>query len=281
MRQQILIALALLVTTTALSATQAESLDPEQVTVEQLSVSVLEVLPHDAQAFTQGLLFYEGHLYESTGLYGDSSLRKVDPASGAVVESLELDSAYFGEGLARVGQQLIQLTWREGRALVYDLNSLRLQRIFNYQGEGWGLCFDGESLWMSDGSNRLYRRNPQDFTLQQQLKVTLDGQALANLNELACVGEHIYANIWKESRLVRINKHTGQIEAEIDASALVAASGRSRDPQAVLNGIAYDAQAEVFYLTGKLWPKMFKVQWQAPSESRKPQAVSLNKGQER
>ena len=230
--------------------------------VEQLTVEVIARMPHDSQAFTQGLVWHQGMIYESTGLYGDSSLRKVNPLTGQVLARLELDPGYFGEGLARVGQRLIQLTWREGLALVYDLNDLSLQQAFQYGGEGWGLCFDGEHLWMSDGSNRLYRRSPDDFALQGQLVVTLNDHPQSKLNDLACVGEHIYANIWKEPRLVRINKISGRIEAEVDASALVAESGRNRDPEAVLNGIAYDEQAEVFYLTGKRWPTLFKVIWQ-------------------
>lgn len=230
--------------------------------VEQLGIKILAELPHDPAAFTQGLLLYKGHFYESTGLYGHSSLRKVQPITGEIVAKRTLESGYFGEGLARVGQQLIQLTWREGQALVYDIADLSLQQEFHYQGEGWGLCFDGEQLWMSDGSSVLQQRNPQDFSQHGQLSVTLHGEPLNQLNELACVGEHIYANIWHDSRLVRINKTTGRVEAEIDASALVAASERGRDSEAVLNGIAYDEQEKVFYLTGKLWPKMFKVQLQ-------------------
>ncbi|WP_417617783.1 glutaminyl-peptide cyclotransferase [Oceanisphaera sp.] len=230
--------------------------------VEQLTVKVIERFPHDTQAFTQGLVWHQGIIYESTGLYGDSSLRKVNPQTGEVLARLELDPAYFGEGLARVGQRLIQLTWREGLALVYGLDDLRLQQAFHYGGEGWGLCFDGEDLWMSDGSSRLYRRSTKDFSLLEQVAVSLNGQPQPKLNDLACVGEHIYANIWKEPRLVRINKSSGRIEAGIDARALVAENGRNRDPEAVLNGIAYDEQAEVFYLTGKRWPTLFKVTWQ-------------------
>lgn len=230
--------------------------------VEQLRVEVIERLPHDTRAFTQGLVWHQNMLYESTGLYGDSSLRKVNPLTGEILAKLELDPAYFGEGLALVGQQLIQLTWQEGLALVYNLDDLSLRQAFQYGGEGWGLCFDGEYLWMSDGSSRLYRRSPGDFGLQGQLVVTFKGQPQTRLNDLACVGDSIYANIWKEPRLVRINKISGRIEAEIDASALVAESGKGGDPEAVLNGIAYDEQAEVFYLTGKHWPTLFKVRWQ-------------------
>lgn len=246
-------------TPTALWAAQSSSLTAN---VEQLTVKVLAEIPHDPKAFTQGLLFYDGYFYESTGRYGRSSLRKINATSGELLVKKPLKSVYFGEGLAQVGQTLIQLTWQEGRAFVYDLADLNLQQEFQYQGEGWGLCFDGQQLWMSDGSSQLQRRNHENFSVQGQLEVTLQGEPLDQLNELACVGEHIYANIWHDERIVRINKSTGQVDAEIDASALVAASGRNADSDAVLNGIAYDEQADVFYLTGKLWPKIFKVQWQ-------------------
>ncbi|MGO1617784.1 MAG: glutaminyl-peptide cyclotransferase [Oceanisphaera sp.] len=239
----------------------AASAVSERTPVEPLTVKVIERLPHDTAAFTQGLQWYQGVLYESTGLYGASSIRKVEPQTGEVLAHHYLDDAYFGEGLARVGNKLIQLTWRQGLAFVYDLDSLALMQTFDYPGEGWGLCFDGKYLWMSDGSSTLYQRDPDDFSLITQLNVTLNNQPVTRLNELACVGEDIYANVWKSSRLVRINKATGRINAEIDASALVKESGR-RHPESVLNGITYDEQEQVFYLTGKRWPKIFKVQLQ-------------------
>lgn len=232
---------------------------------ERLTVEVLAVLPHDARAFTQGLLLHEGRFYESTGRYGHSSLREVDPASGEVLRRRALDPAWFGEGLARVDDRLIQLTWREGLALSYRLDDFRLLGAYQYDGEGWGLCYDGESLWMSDGSATLYRRDPADFSLRGQVTVRLDGVPQERLNELACVGEHVYANIWHEPRLVRIDKHNGRVSAEIDASALVAASRRGDDREAVLNGIAHDAASGDFYLTGKLWPEMFRVRFVASS----------------
>lgn len=230
--------------------------------VKQLSIKILATLPHDNRAFTQGLVFDGGYLYESTGLYGRSSLRKIAADNGETVAQYQLDRRFFGEGLAKVGQQLIQLTWQEGRALVFNISDFTVQQIFHYQGEGWGLCFDDEQLWMSDGSSQLQIRYAHDFSLQDHLKVTLNGQPLEQLNELACVGAHIYANLWHDHRIVRINKRTGRVDAEIDASAVIAASGRGSDPEAVLNGITYDAHEQVFYITGKLWPKIFKVRWQ-------------------
>lgn len=229
--------------------------------VEQWTVEVLASLPHASDAFTQGLLLHDGYLYESTGLYGRSSLRKADLDTGEVVRRLALDSAYFGEGLERVGNRLIQLTWKEGLALVYELDTLTLVQAHQYGGEGWGLCFDGESLWMSDGSDTLYRRNPTDFSLLDQIAVTQEGLPLYQLNELACVGDYIYANVWKEPRIVRIDKRSGRVDADIDATPLLALSGRPADPEAVLNGIAHDSKGDEFYLTGKLWSSMFRVRF--------------------
>lgn len=229
--------------------------------VERLAVEVLAVLPHDPGAFTQGLLHHQGYLYESTGLYGDSSLREVDPASGEVLRQLPLDPAFFGEGLALVEDRLIQLTWREGLALIWRLDDFRLVGAHQYAGEGWGLCFDGEALWMSDGSATLYRRDAHDFSLLAAVEVSLHGRPMMKLNELACVGGHVYANVWRRDRIVRIDTSTGRIDAEIDASALNPLSERPGGREAVLNGIAHDPERDEFYLTGKFWPTMFRVRF--------------------
>ena len=232
-----------------------------ELVVEKWLVEVVATLPHESDAFTQGVLLHQGYLYESTGLYGRSSLRKVDPDNGKVVQRLALDPGYFGEGLERVGNRLIQLTWKEGLALVYDLDTLSLVQAHQYGGEGWGLCFDGEALWMSDGSATLYRRDPVDFSRQSSVTVMQEGWPRDRLNDLACVGDYIYANIWKEHRIVRIDKRSGRVDADIDASPLLALSGRPADPEAVLNGIAHDPKRDEFYLTGKLWPRMFRVRF--------------------
>lgn len=228
---------------------------------ERLEVEVVRTLPHDPDAFTQGLLLHEGHLYESTGLYGRASLRKVDPDTGRVLNRLSLDPAYFGEGLTRVGDTLIQLTWKEGLALVYDLDDFSLQRAHQYGGEGWGLCFDGTSLWMSDGSQHLYRRDPHSFALLGTLSVSLSGRTLGPINELECVNDAIYANIFRDSRIVKIDKGSGKVLAEIDATPLLVLSDKPWDKEAVLNGIAYEAESDTFYLTGKRWPYLFQVRF--------------------
>jgi len=242
---------------------QADSPAPTATTaatpVERLRVEVLEVLPHDPGAFTQGLLWHRGSLFESTGLNGRSSLREVEPKSGIVQRKVDLDRQYFGEGLARVGERLVQLTWREGVAFVYDAFSFAEVERFRYDGEGWGLCYNGSDLVMSDGSSQLTFRDPETFTVRRRLEVRRDGQPVNRLNELECVGDRIYANIWVSDEIVVIDAASGKVTAVIDASGLL--SAMERRGVDVLNGIAHDAESGDFYITGKLWPKMFRVRF--------------------
>jgi len=221
---------------------------------------VLRTLPHDPLAYTQGLVLHDGFLFESTGRYGASSVRKVEMETGAVLQITHLAQEYFGEGLALVDRELFQLTWRSGLAFVYDSESLILQRTFEYEGEGWGLCYDGESLFMSDGSNRLLRRNPTTFEVLGELRVTKGGFSVPRLNELECVGDEIYANIYQTTRIVRIDKFTGSVLSEIDGFRLSAAAHRVPDPEAVMNGIAFDSGRGTFFVTGKLWEELFEIQ---------------------
>jgi len=227
---------------------------------ERLVAEIVEALPHDRDAFTQGLLFHGGRFYESTGRYGRSDLREVDATTGAVVRRRPLDPRFFAEGLALVGDRLIQLTYREGTALVYDLDTFEEVARFRYEGEGWGLCFDGTTLWMSDGSSALQRRDPATFGLLGRLEVRRDGRPLPRLNELACAGRHVIANVWLTTELVRIDTRSGRVDAVIDASALLPDDPRVRgDPDAVLNGVAHDPQTGRWWLTGKLWPVLYEV----------------------
>lgn len=220
---------------------------------------VLRTLPHDTTASTQGLLLHEGRFYESTGQYGESTLREVDVETGEVLRTLELSSEYFGEGLARVGDELIQLTWHENTAFVYDLKTFEPVRTIEYEGEGWGLCYDGEALFMSNGSAIIHRRAPDTFEILESYEVTKDGSPIRNVNELECVGDVIYANVYQTDRILKIDKSTGTVLAEFDGSILEPTGGRPRSARAVLNGIAFDAGAGTFYLTGKLWSSMFEV----------------------
>jgi glutaminyl-peptide cyclotransferase len=225
----------------------------------RLVPEILSVHPHETDAFTQGLLLYDGYLYESVGRYGRSSLRQVDPATGMVLRQRDLPDKYFAEGLARVENRLIQLTWREGTAFVYNLTTFEQLGTFTYEGEGWGLCYDGQHLYMSDGSSTLFVRDPETFALQSEVRVRLNGAPLAMLNELECVGDHVYANVWQTEAVVKIDKVTGRVLAVVDASGLL-----SREEAAdadVLNGIAYNPGPNTFFITGKLWPKLFEVRF--------------------
>ncbi len=225
---------------------------------EALRVRVVRSYPHDRGAFTQGLEFYGGKIYESTGLPGRSSLRRVDVESGAVERRIDLEAPLFAEGLARVGGKLFQLTWQDGRAFVWSLERFEKLREFRYEGEGWGLCFDGKRLVMSDGSDRLTFRDPETFAKTGELRVRRDGQPVAHLNELECVKGTVYANVWQDHHIARIDLATGAVTGWIDASGLLA---RDELPGTdVLNGITYLPDRGRFLLTGKLWPRTFEVE---------------------
>lgn len=236
--------------------------DPVAAVPESLKVKVVRSFPHDPAAFTQGLLFFEGKLFESTGLPGRSSIRQVDLESGEVTQRVALDSPLFGEGLTRVGDRLIQLTWQDGRALVWGLRTLQKVSEYRYEGEGWGLCFDGKRLVMSDGSDRLTFRDPDSFAVLGTLQVSRQGQPVSHLNELECVGTVVYANIWQDNHIARIDGQTGSVTGWIDARGLLTAEQSVGVD--VLNGIAYVAETGRFLVTGKLWPRVFEVAFVRP-----------------
>ena len=242
-----------------------------QPVVRSLRVDVLRELSHERDAYIQGLVWWNDQLFESTGRKGESTVRRLDPRTGRVEQRIDLPDEYFGEGLALVDHRLIMLTWTAGRAFTYDRDSFELGEIFRYQGEGWGLCYDGDRLVMSDGSDRLTFRDPDTFEPIGEQFVRLRGQPLRNLNELECVDGAVYANVWEDDFLVRIDPETGRVTDYIDAAGLLQgadrigvnpdpATGAIQHPE-VLNGIAYDPTAETFYITGKWWPKMFEVRF--------------------
>lgn len=228
---------------------------------EHLTVEVVAEYPHDERAFTQGLLLRGGTLYESTGLVGRSSLREVDLESGAVVRQRDIPSPYFAEGLELVGDELLQLTYTSGTLFRWDRETFGSTGTATYTGEGWGLCFDGTALWMSDGSANLVKRDPVSFEELGSVRVTDQGDAVVRLNELECVDGAVYANIWLTDDIVRIDPASGRVTARIDASPLRAALGVPLIGDAVLNGIAHDPDSGLFLLTGKLWPSLFAVRF--------------------
>jgi glutamine cyclotransferase len=219
-------------------------------------VEVVQTYPHDAGAYTQGLAFDRGELFEGTGKYGESTLRRVDVSSGRVLRSVPLGRDFFGEGITVWGGEVIQLTWRNQLGIVYDKASLQELRRFRYTGEGWGLTNDGTNLIISDGSSTLRFLDPKTFRAVRQLMVRSGGRRVANLNELEYVQGEILANIWYKDYIARISPASGEVLGWIDLQTLVP---RGLDREAVANGIAYDAENDRLFVTGKNWPQLFEI----------------------
>ena len=225
--------------------------------VRELRVEVHRRFPHDTTAYTQGLILFQGKLLESTGRYGQSDLRRLDPATGTVEQRVGISPAFFGEGIARVEDRLIMLTYKAQRAFALGIEQFDQLETFRYRGEGWGLCNDGRRLIMSNGSSRLTFRDLQSFEEIGGVDVTLRGVPQMQLNELECVGDTVYANVYQRDIILRIDLASGYVTEYIDASGLLTPE-ESRGVD-VLNGIAYDPDRDRFYITGKLWPTMFEV----------------------
>ncbi|MHB8301581.1 MAG: glutaminyl-peptide cyclotransferase [Acidobacteriaceae bacterium] len=222
------------------------------------SYRIVHAYPHDASAFTQGLVFVDGMLYEGTGLNGRSSIRMVDLETGRVLQEHDLPKNYFGEGLTDWGNNLIELTWQSHIGFVYDRFSFRVIKTFVYQGEGWGLTHDSRHLILSDGTSVLRLLDPATFQQVGQIAVTDGSNPVLNLNELEYIHGEIYANVWQTDRIARISPTTGKVIAWIDLAGLLPAANR-QSSDAVLNGIAYDSKSNRLFVTGKLWPKLFEI----------------------
>lgn len=220
------------------------------------AVQQVRSYPHDSTAFTQGLVWRGGRLYESTGRYGQSSLRLVELETGRVLQRVSLGQQYFAEGLAAVGDSLYQLTWKEGVAFIWDPATLRQITQVAYSGEGWGLTSDGRRLIVSDGSSYLTFVDPVTFRVDTTLRVTDGGRPVDQLNELEWVKGEVWANVWHTQRIARIDPATGRVKGWLDLSPLIPAL---TDPEAVLNGIAYDPKADRLLVTGKLWPALYEI----------------------
>lgn len=214
--------------------------------------------PHDPAAFTQGLSFHDGALLESTGRYGESTLRRVRLETGEVLQKVDVDREYFAEGLAVLGGRVYQLTWQNGLAFVYDAASFALTDTLRYEGEGWGLTTDGRSLILSDGSDQLRFLDPNGFAVQRVLAVTDGGAPVNQLNELEWVRGEIWANVWHDRRIARIDPRTGRVREWLDLSQ-VYPEAEAVDPEAVPNGIAWDDVGGRLFVTGKLWPRLYEI----------------------
>jgi len=249
-------AVALVAAASCASTTGARRAPPQTAAVQ--GYRVVNVYPHDAEAYTQGLIFKDGVLFESTGLNGRSTLRKVRLETGEVVQQRRIESAYFAEGLTEWHGELIQLTWRSQIAFVYDLATFAPRRTLSYPGEGWGLTHDDRSLILSDGSGTLRFLDPVTFRETRRISVTDGSAPVSELNELEYVEGEIYANVWLTDRIARIDPQSGRVKAWIDLHGLLS-SGYRLSGEAVLNGIAYDQAGKRIFVTGKLWPKLFEI----------------------
>jgi glutamine cyclotransferase len=222
------------------------------------SYEVVRVWPHDPAAFTQGLVFRDGTLLESTGLFGASTLREVELATGRVQRQISIPDEFFAEGLAVIGPRAYQLTWRNHTGFIYDVATFHPEGQFHYEGEGWGLTTDGTTLILSDGTDRIRFLDPVNFQVVHTIRVTAAGQPVVRLNELEWVRGELYANVWQTDQVVRIDPATGAVRGIIDFTGLLPPGDRGPGTD-VLNGIAYDAAHDRLFVTGKRWPKIFEV----------------------
>lgn len=231
----------------------------QSVKAQRYVCKVVETFPHDVNSYTQGLFFHNGQLYESAGQYRESSFRKVDLKKGTALQSFRFPDKYFAEGSVVLGSYLYILTWMERVVFVYDINSLKpVKQFFNPFAEGWGLTTDGKQLIMSDGSSNIYFMDPQTFGEKGRITVKLNGKELNQLNELEYIKGEIWANVYQEDFIVIINPKTGAVRATVDCKNLL--PGSMRTPRTdVLNGIAYNPQNDQIYVTGKYWPKLFRI----------------------
>jgi len=241
-------------------AVTAQEASPVPANPSTFGYRVIAEYPHDRRAFTQGLVYVDGVLYEGTGLNGQSTLRRVDLETGEVLQAVGLSEEYFGEGIAVLGDRIYQLTWKNGVCVVFDRESFEVQEAFTYETEGWGLTTDGERLIMSDGTNRLFIRDPETFAELDTIDVYDGVRAIWNLNELEVVDGEIWANVWQTDLIARIDPATGQVTGWIDLTGLLSEKDRERRPVDVLNGISYDSETGRLFVTGKLWPKLFEIE---------------------
>lgn len=233
---------------------------PDQKPVEY-RYKVVKVYPHDPKAYTQGLLYHDGHMYEGTGQYGESSIRKTDMKDGKILSVLSIDSQLFGEGITTYQDKIYQITWRSRKGFIYDLKTFTLESTFQYNSEGWGITTAGDKLIMSDGSNKLYHIAPSTFNILKEVEVYDNNGEVAQLNELEYANGLVWANVWLTDRIVAIDAETGEVKGELNMANLLPPADKAQidDKDDVLNGIAWNPEKRTFYVTGKRWPKMFEI----------------------
>lgn len=251
---RVVVAVLLLLLNTVAVAESAPAPD-----VTWYGYEIVNRFPHDPAAFTQGLVWHDGSLYEGTGQLGQSSLRKVKLETGKVEKRVALAPDLFGEGIAVWNDSVIQLTWQNGVAIVHDLASFKQTRTFRYDGEGWGLTHDGRRLIMSDGSSRLTFRDPATFRAVGSIEAVFRGRKLAGLNELEFIKGEIWANVWTTNQIVTIDPSTGNVKGVVDLTGLLSPADRKGARVDVLNGIAYDAEDDRIFVTGKYWPMLYEI----------------------
>ncbi len=258
--RRIVLRLAVLVLLTCVcSLLNGQSVHPASAgATPEYTFTVIHVFPHDTSAYTQGLAFRDGFLYEGTGRNSHSSLRKVRLETGEVLQQINLGSEFFGEGITILKDKVFQLTWQSGVGFVYDVNSFDLLKKFSYSGEGWGLATDGRELFLSDGTSEIRVLDPESLKEKRRLKVHDGSAPIDQLNELEFVEGQIFANVWHANRIARISPQTGEIVGWIDLNGLLSSVYRL-EAEAVLNGIAYDSARKRLFVTGKLWPSVFEI----------------------
>jgi len=235
---------------------------PAATPAEQLSYTVVRILPHDIDAFTQGLVVDNGTFLESTGQTGKSTLRRVEIATGKTLRSIRLDDAEFGEGMTVIGNEAYVLTWLNQRGYVYDVHTLKLKRTFSYNGEGWGLTTNGTELFMSNGTNIISVHDPDTYRVIRSIAVTYNGRPLRELNELEWIDGFVWANVWRSDLIVRIDPSTGVVTGVADLTGLLPYDKYTPSTD-VLNGIAWDSSAKALYVTGKNWPTVYQIDLRA------------------
>ena len=234
---------------------------PAQAALPVYGFVVKNTYPHDPHAFTQGLFYRDGHLYESTGQYGQSTIRKVELKTGKVLQKADLPAEVFGEGSTAFGNDLIGLTWTSQVGYVFDLKTFKLKQKFSYQGEGWGLASDDRQLYMSDGSATIRVLDAKTLKEVRRVQVSAEGRPVERLNELEMVDGELYSNIWGSELIARIDPASGKVVGVIDLTGLLPPDQRgTKEVDAVLNGIAWDGKGKRLFVTGKLWPKLFEIE---------------------